>query len=968
MAEYFYPKPEKEKDFKKAVAWFGGREMVASLKNTILYSIYGEKSDPRVWMYPKIYPDVNEKIKNKLSSVSLEQTVEPDAKKVNEKVSEFWRNKTLEQWDWKKNNFQVWEKYFDNSEEGNRFWQKIDKDGEFWFDYISDTGDGQMGVYSVACVCFSDLWLKSEDIGAEIKLKPPENFNGETLLSRGSFLFVGGDTAYHAADYTTLFERFQTPFRWAFKSVRKFMWKNYEIKDGDKRFYQNEEGQRVKIWDEENSFDRNWDGSIAEFEENELKKTDTEPLRPLFGIPANHDYYDAIAGFNKQFRRPPFKGVLENEPLKGNIGEFILKIPTFSREQEASFMAIHLPSGWWMFGIDSENKKMDFRQTVFFKDIVKKWMPEKLILATPEPTTVFGRKCLKTDKTAQYLSTITEQFKYEQPFLVDGELDKGIRLDLSGDVHHYARYWGPDKNNTTGKIKFASKNYASLVAGGGGAFFDTTDTLIGKNDTEEPEGEIPPKALYPSKDDSIRKTSKPLFDLENIRKGGYVQIAGFLIAVIIYFGLVSVLDFGKWLESADKFSFSNFGLGLTIVFVFMIALFIFGGNLIQKHVESLKEKLKKHNRNEDKINKKFVEGMNFEIAKRFIPIILGLLIYFALLLYFILSLEKLADLNFSSYIESWFLLFHFVFAGLLVWAALQYADWLPLKQRYSRIVGNKVNEWTNKMSKIPDALLYSLAISFVIIGIFIFGRSTLTILSAEILFTATFFGVFILIVFILGVNTGGKYQKGGKKFNFFLLGLIHAILQLLTPFILVYFFDMKFLLVVLGLIVIFHYLKGGAWIMDKNKAWLTFAVWFVFGAVVLIVPLILNNYKPSSLTERLKDLFDYFFTTTNLPDWVFLIATLFVVGLIGYFLSRVWLSWYLATSLAFNGHNNEAGGLARIEDFKHVLRIRLRKDEQGKDKLTVFVIGIDRAKPEIDQLNEPGNSSLRLVDRFDLTQ
>lgn len=965
MAEYFYPKPEREKDFKKAVAWFGGREMIASLKNTILYSIYGEKSDPRVWMYPKIYPDVNEKLKNQISDVALEQTVEPLADTVVETVTEFWKNKSLEQWNWKKNNFEIWRKYFEDTREGTRNWRRLNEDGEFWFDYISDTGDGQMGVYSVACVCFSDLWLESEDIGAEIKLKPPDSFNGETLLPRGSFLFVGGDTAYHAADYTTLFERFQTPFRWAFKSVRQFMWKNYEIKDRDNRFYQNEEGRRIKIWDEESGFDKDWDGSIAKFEENELTKVDSEPLRPLFGIPANHDYYDALAGFNKQFRRPPFQGVLENEPLKGNIGEFILRIPTFSREQEASFMAIHLPYGWWMFGIDSENEKMDFRQTVFFKDIVKKWNPVKLIMATPEPTTVFGRKCLEEDKTAQYLQSITEHLNYKQPFFDDdGRLDKGIRLDLSGDVHHYARYWGPD-NADPGNTKFASQNYASLVAGGGGAFFDTTDTLIGKNDSNKPEGDIPPRALYPSEIESVRETSKPLFDLENIRKGGYVQIAGFLIAAIIYFGLTEVLDFGGWLKSADKFSFSNFGLGLTVVFVLIIALFIFGGDLIQKHVEVLKKKLKKHNRKEDIIDEKFVEGMNLEITKRFIPIILGLLIYILLLLYFIRNLNLEKDISFNSYVNSWYLLFHFVFAGLLVWAALQYADWLPLKQRFSRIVGNKENVGDNKVSKIPDTLLYSLAISFVIIGIFIFGRSSLTYLSAEILFTATFFGVFILVVFILGVNTGGKYQKGGKKYNFLLLGLIHGVLQLLTPFILIYFFNLKFLFVVIGLVIIFHYLKGGAWIMAKNKVWLTFSVWVIFGAVVLISPLFLNNFEPSPLTERIRDLSESLFSTSP-PDWVFLLITLFVVGVVGYFLSRVWLSWYLATSLAFNGHNNEAGGLARIEDFKHVLRIRLRKDEQGKDKLTVFVIGIDRAKPEIDQLNEPGNSSLRLVDRFDL--
>lgn len=48
-------------------------------------------------------------------------------------------------------------------------------------------------------------------------------------------------------------------------------------------------------------------------------------------------------------------------------------------------------------------------------------------------------------------------------------------------------------------------------------------------------------------------------------------------------------------------------------------------------------------------------------------------------------------------------------------------------------------------------------------------------------------------------------------------------------------------------------------------------------------------------------------------------------------MSRVWFSWYLAVSLLFNGHNNEAGRAARIQGYKHILRIKVEKD-----KLTEF--------------------------------
>ena len=50
--------------------------------------------------------------------------------------------------------------------------------------------------------------------------------------------------------------------------------------------------------------------------------------------------------------------------------------------------------------------------------------PKKLIIATPEPTTVFGRKCdLETDKTAKYLDVITKSMGLKQPFITDGKIE-----------------------------------------------------------------------------------------------------------------------------------------------------------------------------------------------------------------------------------------------------------------------------------------------------------------------------------------------------------------------------------------------------------------------------------------------------------------------------------------------------------------------------------------------------------------
>ncbi len=75
---------------------------------------------------------------------------------------------------------------------------------------------------------------------------------------------VGGDTSYHLSDYATLGSRFYQPFKWAFEDL----WKRLQA-----------EGRT----DESENLTRR---------------------RPIFGIPGNHDYYDQLDGFRRQFLRP----------------------------------------------------------------------------------------------------------------------------------------------------------------------------------------------------------------------------------------------------------------------------------------------------------------------------------------------------------------------------------------------------------------------------------------------------------------------------------------------------------------------------------------------------------------------------------------------------------------------------------------------------------------------------------------
>ena len=81
-----------------------------------------------------------------------------------------------------------------------------------------------------------------------------------------------------------------------------------------------------------------------------------------------------------------------------------------------------------------------------------------------------------------------------------------------------------------------------------------------------------------------------------------------------------------------------------------------------------------------------------------------------------------------------------------------------------------------------------------------------------------------------------------------------------------------------------------------------------------------SNKSLAKFFNVTPQIFDSQFTT-YCTIW----ASILVIGYIGFLMSRVWLGWYLAVSMKFDGHNNEAGGAARIEGFKHILRIKVRR-------------------------------------------
>jgi hypothetical protein len=605
----------------------------------------------------------------------------------------------------------------------------------YWFDYIADTGDGMSAVYNIAYLCMSELWLDAQgSIGSNnVALTPDATC---TLhLPRGEFLFVGGDTAYHIADTASLKERFQTPFNCAYLDI--------------------------------------------------VRTSKAVDQRPIYGAPANHDYYDALDGFNRQFCKPiadDTHNPLLNDPKDPQLG-----LLGFERTQTASYLALQLPFDWWLWGLDSQDGKIDKRQQAFFvatflpglvtkgelfnkdnKDNVHRELqeraPAKLIVTTPEPSTVFS-KWAKPD--ASIVETF-ERIGLEPSFLQakNGILNRTkCRLDISGDIHHYERYWGSSQNNP------APANYASVVAGGGGAFLHPSHTDI---------NEVAKQALYPSRKDSHTLMTQALLNPWNIFHGGYVWLFGAFIAFLSYFAVTipqstwslfklmpenlrppllgtallstirTALNNAMITQSSHCCSGSYYYDLIYIVFIVVLA-----GSLVYW--------LSKPS------NFEIVQDLDAPTWLRSISLLsLGLAASCLPLVSLILSTRD----QFPNSFLAGLLIDCFFIAALLLFS---------LSRRYSDILIKRSKLYRETLFQLtPLWLLGLLGITYAAFGFLRYGIYTSSVMSFDLMMAIVWFLSTIGLV-ALAVVLGGQLLNSTGKIKFAAIGVWHSVLQVLVP-------------------------------------------------------------------------------------------------------------------------------------------------------------------------------------------
>jgi hypothetical protein len=189
----------------------------------------------------------------------------------------------------------------------------------------------------------------------------------------------------------------------------------------------------------------------------------------LLALPGNHDWYDGLTAFLRVFAQ------------RRAIG-------AWRTIQTRSYFAVRLPQNWWLVGLDTQlGEYIDDPQIRYFREHLSAQLQpgDAVVIAAAEPTWV---------RTGMGDLDAFNSLHYFEREVVENHLDvetgerrptgARVRLWLSGDLHHYARYAeepaghadGPE-GDADGPEGDADGPRQLITCGLGGAFLSDTHRL-----------------------------------------------------------------------------------------------------------------------------------------------------------------------------------------------------------------------------------------------------------------------------------------------------------------------------------------------------------------------------------------------------------------------------------------------------------------------------------------------------------
>ncbi|WP_327413823.1 hypothetical protein [Streptomyces sp. NBC_01233] len=292
--------------------------------------------------------------------------------------------------------------------------------------------------------------------------------NGATPLPRGSLLVLGGDQVYPVASATGYEDRLQGPYRAALP--------------GNHETAADQPPMVAPPGNHETAAD--------------------QPL--MVALPGNHDWYDGLTSFLRMF--------VQERSIGG-----------WQTRQKRSYFAVRLPQQWWLIGLDSQlGSYFDDPQLHYFQTHLSANLQpgDGVIVCSAEPTWVESAEDRKSDafNALHWFDRNIIRTKTDPTTGEPVPTGASIRLWLTGDKHHYARYAeqlpGEDPAGSDG-LPPDPRRRQMVTCGMGGAFLAATHRLppvlrLPPGDSRMRSKDDPPPAFalaretYPSAEESRR--------------------------------------------------------------------------------------------------------------------------------------------------------------------------------------------------------------------------------------------------------------------------------------------------------------------------------------------------------------------------------------------------------------------------------------------------------------------------------
>jgi hypothetical protein len=296
------------------------------------------------------------------------------------------------------------------------FYRLTDPGRDVWVDYVADTGDGFDATFATACCIAGAPGLEVLD-----QRGAPVAFPGRER--QADLLVLGGDEVYPVASAAA-----------------------YEIR-------------------------------LNEVLRAGGRLADMVAVPPVVALPGNHDWYDGLAAFRRNFCESWVRRDSEHRQGHPRVSAIPAAVDRddvggWGAFQSRSYFAVQLSPRWWLWAVDSQlDAPIDAEQLAYFRDAARLLGPAgdkaDIILCTATPS------WYEAGGTSVY-AAMADTPLYTLLWFVDRVLGDDrdlVRMVLTGDEHNYARYT-PTEPAVPGELA-----PELVTCGGGGAYLASTHHL-----------------------------------------------------------------------------------------------------------------------------------------------------------------------------------------------------------------------------------------------------------------------------------------------------------------------------------------------------------------------------------------------------------------------------------------------------------------------------------------------------------